>query len=119
LRGFSSLVNAIFLVASLELRNLLEKNEVEPPTLFIELLELTKGKDNDSVWRETSRWIKFEENVDQVNHLLLMSKIEPNLGRITVVKSSCGDDQHFGHEKSAFNVGSCSFFLRRRRIESS
>ena len=51
--------------ASLELRNLLEQNEFEPPTLFIELLELAKDKQNESVWRETSRWIKFEENVDQ------------------------------------------------------
>ena len=51
--------------ASLELRQLLEQNEFEPPTLFIELLELAKDKQNESVWRETSRWIKFEENVDQ------------------------------------------------------
>lgn len=49
----------------MELRHLLEKSDYEPPTLFIELLELTKDKQEDSVWRETSRWIKFEENVDQ------------------------------------------------------
>ena len=46
----------IFLDASLELRQLLEQNEFEPPTLFIELLELAKDKQNESVWRETSRY---------------------------------------------------------------
>ena len=45
-----------FLDASLELRQLLEQNEFEPPTLFIELLELAKDKQNESVWRETSRY---------------------------------------------------------------
>ena len=44
---------------------MLEASEVEPPTLFIELVELAKDKNNETVWRETSRWIKFEENVDQ------------------------------------------------------
>lgn len=39
-----------------------EKNEV--PALFTEMSELTRANDNNEEWRETARWVKFEEDVE-------------------------------------------------------
>lgn len=40
-----------------------EKNEV--PALFTEMGELTRSNDNLEEWKETARWVKFEEDVEE------------------------------------------------------
>ena len=37
----------------------------EMPTVFTELEELSAGKSHEMEWRETARWIKFEEDVEE------------------------------------------------------
>lgn len=37
----------------------------KPPQVFVELNELTMDKNQELQWKETARWIKFEEDVEE------------------------------------------------------
>lgn len=39
--------------------------DVAPPQVFVELNELTMDKNQEMQWKETARWIKFEEDVEE------------------------------------------------------
>lgn len=38
---------------------------LSPPQVFVELNELIMDKNQEMQWRETARWIKFEEDVEE------------------------------------------------------
>lgn len=40
-------------------------NPLQLHEVFVELDELVMGKDNELVWKEKARWIKFEEDVEE------------------------------------------------------
>jgi sodium bicarbonate cotransporter 4 len=41
-----------------------DKDTTEIPAVFTELEELHENKDHEMVWKETARWIKFEEDIE-------------------------------------------------------
>ena len=68
----------------------------DPHPLFCELSEIRKSEDDDETsweWKETARWVKFEEDVEEVINLLysLVSTINkprflvcpPSMSRVT------------------------------------
>ncbi|XP_069502104.1 anion exchange protein 2 isoform X2 [Ambystoma mexicanum] len=45
-----------------------KKNERQTHEVFVELNELMMDKNQEMQWRETARWIKFEEDVEEETH---------------------------------------------------
>ncbi|XP_014668379.1 PREDICTED: band 3 anion transport protein-like isoform X2 [Priapulus caudatus] len=42
-----------------------KKYDHSPHEVFVELDELIVGEDNETTWKETARWIKFEEDIQE------------------------------------------------------